>query len=166
MHWIKWQVGLRQGEHMARMHSRRKGKSGSRRPSVKVAPEWIELSSQEIEELVVKLGKEGLQAAMIGKILRDQYGIPYIQNVTGKSITKILTEHEFKIEHPDDLINLIKKAVGIRKHLKIHKSDVNNKVKLINVESKIRRLVKYYRDTGKLPKDWRYEPEQAALLVK
>lgn len=151
---------------MARMHSRRKGKSGSRRPTVKIAPEWVEVSPQEAEELVVKLGKEGLQAAMIGKIMRDQYGVPTIQNVTGKSIAKILKENQIKTEYPDDLINLIKKAVGIRKHLKTNKSDVHNKVKLINAESKIRRLVKYYRNVGKLPENWRYEPEQAALLVK
>ncbi|TMS41309.1 MAG: 30S ribosomal protein S15, partial [Methanobacterium sp.] len=34
------------------------------------------------------------------------------------------------------------------------------------VESRIRRLVSYYRNEGVLPEDWRYEPNQAALLVK
>jgi len=151
---------------MAKIHSRKKGKSGSKKPTAKVVPEWVELSSQEVEELVVKLGKEGLQAGMIGQILRDQYGVPSVQSMTGRSIIKILKENGLKIEYPDDLINLIKKAVKVRKHLKINKSDVKNVVKLTHTESKIRRLVKYYRDAGKLPKDWRYEPEQAALLVR
>jgi small subunit ribosomal protein S15 len=33
-------------------------------------------------------------------------------------------------------------------------------------ESKIKRLVKYYRRTKKLPKDWRYDPEQAVLIIR
>jgi small subunit ribosomal protein S15 len=54
----------------------------------------------------------------------------------------------------------------MKKHLKAHKGDVHNKTKLIHVESKIKRLVKYYREVGMLPKKWKYEPEQAALLVR
>jgi len=151
---------------MARMHSRKKGKSGSKKPAVKLAPEWIELSSQEIETLVIKMHKEGMQAALIGQRLRDQYGVPSVESVTGRSIKKILQSQNLAPAYPDDLINLIKKAVNMRKHLKTHKGDVHNKTKLIHVESKIKRLVKYYREAGMLPKNWKYEPEQAALLVR
>jgi small subunit ribosomal protein S15 len=34
------------------------------------------------------------------------------------------------------------------------------------VESKIHRLVKYYREKGKVPAGWAYDPETAALLIK
>jgi small subunit ribosomal protein S15 len=34
------------------------------------------------------------------------------------------------------------------------------------MESRIRRLVKYYVREGVLPQGWRYEPKKAALLVK
>lgn len=151
---------------MAKMHSRKKGKSGSKKPTVKVVPEWVELSSQDVETLVVKMHKEGMQASLIGQKLRDQYGVPSVEVVTGKSIKKILKEQGLAPQYPDDLINLIKKAVNMRRHLKMHKGDVKNKVKLAHLESKIKRLVKYYRRTGDLPKDWKYDPEQAALLAR
>ena len=34
------------------------------------------------------------------------------------------------------------------------------------LESKIRRLGKYYARKGKLPKDWKYSIETAKLIVK
>lgn len=151
---------------MARMHSRKKGKSGSKKPTVKVVPEWVELSPQDVESLVVKMNKEGVQAALIGQRLRDQYGVPSIEALTGKSIKKILKAQGLAPAYPDDLLNLIKKAVNLRKHLKTHKGDTSNKTKLLHAESKIKRLVKYYRSTGVLPKNWKYEAEQAALLVR
>ena len=151
---------------MARMHSRKKGKSGSKKPAVKVVPEWVEMSAQDTEVLVVKMHKEGMQAALIGQRLRDQYGVPSVESLTGKSIKEILAEQGLAPAYPDDLLNLIKKAVNMRKHLKTHKGDSLNTTKLIHVESKIKRLAKYYRNVGVLPKKWKYEPEQAALLVR
>jgi small subunit ribosomal protein S15 len=151
---------------MARMHSRKKGKSGSKKPTVKVTPEWVDLSAQDVEALVVKMHKEGTQAAIIGQRLRDQYGVPSVESLTGKSVKKILKAHDLSPAYPDDLINLIRKAVNLRKHLKTHKGDTSNKTKLLHVESKIKRLVKYYRSTEVLPKNWKYEAEQAALLVR
>ncbi|MBM3309645.1 MAG: 30S ribosomal protein S15, partial [Candidatus Altiarchaeales archaeon] len=69
------------------------------------------------------------------------------------------------VEIPEDLQNLIKKAVSLRKHLESHKKDFGNKHGLLLVESKIRRLVRYYTSEGRLPSGWRYEPEKAKLLV-
>ena len=36
-----------------------------------VKPEWIEYSTEEIEELILKLKKEGNSTSMMGIILRD-----------------------------------------------------------------------------------------------
>jgi small subunit ribosomal protein S15 len=151
---------------MARMHSRKKGKSGSKKPAVKIVPEWVDISPQDAEALVIKMHKEGMQAALIGQRLRDQYGIPSVELLTGKSIRKILEAQGLTPAYPDDMLNLIKKAVNMRKHLKTHKGDGLNTTKLIHAESKIKRLAKYYRKVGALPKNWKYEPEQAALLVR
>ena len=151
---------------MARLHSKKKGKSGSKKPVVKVVPEWVEYSAHEAEELVLKMGQEGKGAAIIGQTLRDTYGIPSVQNLCGKSINTILTEHGITRTYPEDMINLIKRAVNMRKHLKTNRSDKHNRTKLIHVESKINRLVKYYTKVGKLPADWKYNPETATLLVK
>ena len=151
---------------MARLHSKKHGRSGSKRPAGKAVPEWSEYSAPEIEEIIVKLGKEGTVPAQIGQALRDQYGVPSVRNITGKSVMVILKEGGVKMEYPPDLLALITKAVGLRKHLKEHTRDVHNRTKLTHIESKIRRLSRFYTTNEVLPKGWKYDPERAALLVK
>ncbi|GAB4307620.1 MAG: 30S ribosomal protein S15 [Methanobacteriaceae archaeon] len=131
-----------------------------------IKPEWIEYSNEEIEELILKLRKEGNSTSKIGIILRDQYGIPDVKLITGMKITKILENHGQKLEYPEDLMNLIKKAVNIRDHLNENPKDLHTKRGLQIIESNIRRLVRYYTREGVLPEGWRYEPKKAALLVK
>lgn len=147
------------------MHSRKRGKSGSTRPLRSSPPNWVSYGEPEIVDLIVKLSKEGNSPSKIGVILRDQYGIPDVQQVTKKKLTQILLENKVPLDIPEDLQNLIKKAVSLRKHLELHKKDINNKHSLLLVESKIRRLVKYYAIEGRIPSGWRYEPEKAKLLV-
>mgnify|MGYP001426021497 CR=1 FL=1 len=129
-------------------------------------PEWTEYSNEEIEELILKLRKEGKSTSVIGVILRDQYGIPDVKAVTGLKITAILEKHDQTEEYPEELINLIKKAVNIRDHLEENPKDLHTKRGLRIIESKIRRLVRYYVREGVLPEGWRYDPKTAALLVK
>ncbi|HIH62425.1 MAG TPA: 30S ribosomal protein S15 [Methanobacteriales archaeon] len=133
---------------------------------MKIKPDWVEYSNEEIEELIIKLYKEGNPPSKIGIILRDQHGIPNVKSITGMKITEILEKHDIKLEYPEDLINLMKKAVNIREHLKEHPKDLHSRRGLQLVESKIRRLVKYYVKKGVLPEGWKYDPEKAALIVK
>lgn len=149
---------------MARMYARKKGKSGSKKPLSKA--KWVEYKKEEVERLVVKLARDGYQTAMIGLILRDQYGIPSVKDVTGKSISKILAENNLQLEIPEDLFNLLKRAVNLRAHLEKHKKDLHSKRGLELMESKIRRLGKYYVRKGRLPKDWKYDPERAKLIIQ
>jgi small subunit ribosomal protein S15 len=151
---------------MAKMHSKKKGKSGSRKPVLNIAPSWVEYTPDEIEELIIKLSKQGYNSTDIGRILRDQYGIGSVKLLCKKSITQILQENGIKIDYPDDLLALIKKAVRMLKHLEKNKSDKSNRIKLSHLESKIKRLVKYYIKVGKLPYDWKYSRERAFLIVK
>jgi len=146
------------------MHARRKGKSGSTRPPRKTPPEWVRYTPEEVEALVVKLAKEGHPPSMIGIILRDQYGIPLVKQITGKKITQILREHGLAPEIPEDLQNLIRRAVNLRMHLEEHPKDIHSRRGLQLIESKIHRLVKYYKRVGKLPSDWKYEPEKVRLI--
>jgi len=149
---------------MARMYARKRGKAGSKRP---MAPaQWVTYKKKEVERLVIKLSKDGLQSAEIGKTLRDQYGIPSVKNVTGKTVTSILEENNLLPKIPEDLLNLLKKAVNLRDHLAKNKKDFTSKRGLELLESKIRRLAKYYVKTKKLPAGWKYEPERAKLLVQ
>ena len=149
---------------MARMYARKRGKSGSKRPLVRA--DWVEYSGEEVEKLVVKLAKDGYSSAMIGTVLRDQYGIPSVKDATGKSITKILKENNLIPEIPEDILNLMKRAVRLRAHLEIHKKDKHSKRGLELMESKIRRLGKYYVRKGLLPEGWKYDPERAKLLIR
>jgi len=151
---------------MARMHTRRRGKSGSTRPYRTSPPEWIELSKEEVEDIIVKLAKRGEPPSKIGIILRDQYGIPLSRYVTGKKLTKTLEEKGIRYDIPEDLMNLIRKAVRIDKHRQVHKKDMVAKRAQQLVEAKIRRLVDYYKQKGKLPADWNYSIETAKLLVR
>ena len=130
------------------------------------APEWVEQNPEEIEELIVKLHKEGKSTSEIGIILRDQYGIPSTKSVMGQKITEILEKNGEVFKYPEDLLNLIKRAINIREHLEENPKDIHSKRGLIKIESKIRRLVKYYTRNNVLPEGWRYDPKEAALLVK
>ncbi len=151
---------------MARMHSRKRGKSGSTHPKAKIKPDWVTYSKEEVIKLVVKLFKEGKSLSEIGGLLRDQYGIPSVKAVVGKSISEILREEKLLPKWPEDIMNLFKKAVRIRKHLENNKSDVHNKRALQLTESKIRRLIKYYKRKKLISSDWYYDPEKVRLLIK
>lgn len=129
-------------------------------------PEWVTYSDEEIEEFILKFTREGKSPSEIGIILRDQYGVPSVRAVNGEKITTILKRNEQAQEYPEDIINLIKRAVNIRDHLKENPKDIHTKRGLNIIESKIRRLGKYYVNEGKLPEGWRYDPQEAALLVK
>lgn len=150
---------------MARMHSGKKGKSGSTRPYRTSPPEWVEYQPQELEGLMLKLAKKGENPSVIGAILRDQYGMPSVKLILKERITKIL-DKKIKREIPEDLMNLIKKAVALEKHHTANPQDMTAKRGVQLAESKIKRLVKYYIREGRLPPDWTYDLAKAKLLVK
>ncbi len=151
---------------MAKLHSKKHGKSSRKRPKAKVSPRWLDYSEKEVREIISDLAKKGTTPTMIGIILRDRYAVPSARAVLGKTLNEFLAEENILPQYPDDLINLIRKAVGIRNHLKANKTDTHGKVKLLHVESKIHRLVKYYSRAGRLPAGWKYDSESAALFVK
>ena len=150
---------------MARMYARTRGQSGSVRPYRKEAPEWSNTDVAAIEKVIVDLSKEGVSSARIGLVLRDRYGVPDVKLATGKRIGQIVKEKGLEGQIPEDLKNLIVKALGLRKHLAENKKDLHNKRQMQLAESKIRRLVRYYVSSGKLPKGWVYKPETAEILL-
>lgn len=113
----------------------------------------------------MKLYESGMPSSRIGLTLRDQYGVPSIKLVLDKSLNGFLKENNAFPDVPEDLGNLMRKALHIRKHIKANKKDVHNKRALQLTENKVRRLVKYYRDSGRLAPDWTYSPETAEILV-
>jgi len=150
---------------MARIHARRRGDSGSVRPHRSEAPAWSNTDVKAIEKVIVDLKKEGYSSSRIGLVLRDQYGVPNVKLVMGKRIDQIIQDNGLQSDIPEDLRNLMMKALGLRKHLVENKNDLHNKRQLQLTESKVRRLVKYYVSSGRLPGGWSYKPETAEILL-
>jgi len=152
---------------MARIHARRKGKSGSTRPiDRKKHPDWSSLNPREVEARIVELAKVGKSTSEIGMILRDQYAVPDVKIATNKRISQILEQKNMKPDIPEDLRSLIHTALQIKKHMDVHKKDYKGKRDLQLTESKIRRLTKYYHNQNRLPKEWKYSLEQAKLMFE
>ena len=150
---------------MARMHSRKRGKSGSRRPARLEKLVWVELSPEEVENEVVKLARRGQSKSMIGTIMRDSRGVPLVKVVAGKKVSQILKENGIEAPLPEEFSNLVKKALNIRKHIETNHKDLESKKGLNRTESKIYRLIKYYKKKKKLPLDFIYDPEKIRTLV-
>jgi small subunit ribosomal protein S13e len=145
--------------------ARRKGISGSAAPYKKAPPSWVKQKPTDVIELVCRLARKGNTPSQIGAILRDGSGIPMVRSVTGKKVTRILKAKGLAPQLPEDLYFLIKKAVAMRKHLEKHTKDVDQKYRLVLVESRIYRLSRYYRRTKKLPANWKYEAATASSLL-
>lgn len=150
---------------MARRYSGKHGKAGSKKPAVSQEALVSNYGKDEIEQLVLKIAKSGKHPSQIGMVLRDSYGIADVQKATEKKITKILSEHKLSAEIPEDMLYLLKKQIYLNKHLGKNKGDKAAGRGLMITKSKINRLVKYYKRTGKLPKNWTYSEEQVKLLV-
>ena len=150
---------------MARSYSGAKGKAGSKRPIKKVVQAWTRYGAKEVEMLIVKLNKEGQAPSQIGLHLRDVYGVPDVKTLCKKSITQVLADKKVLNPLPEDLMALLKKLILVKKHLDENRQDKVSLRGLQITESKIQRLVKYYKGTGRLAKDWTYDVNKAKLYV-
>ncbi len=150
---------------MARMHTRRKGQAGSKKPIRTEPPKWSNTNKEEIENTIQQLATQGKSSSETGMILRDRYGVPDVTLVTGKKIGAIMKEKGVAPKVPEDIYNLIVNVLELKKHLDKNPKDVHNKRSFNNMVSKIRRLEKYYRREGVLPKDWKYSLERAEMLI-
>ncbi len=145
------------------MYTSKRGRSGSTRPVSKRAPPWVKYAPEEVEAAIVKAAREGNSPSVIGMILRDKYGIPLAKYVTQKTITELLKSSGQAPRMPEDLDTLLKKAERLRKHLERNRKDYPNKRSLAGAESKIHRLVKFYKSRGVLEADWKYKPFAASV---
>jgi len=148
---------------MGRMHTHNHGKAHSIRPIELKKPDWIKMESKEIEELIVKYAKEGMTSSQIGIKLRDQHAIPLVKPILNKTISDVLKENELVPEIPEDLNNIVLKAVNLQKHLKENKSDNRNVRSLELIEAKVHRLSTHYKNKGIIPKKWKYKSVVAQL---
>ena len=148
---------------MARLYTRKNGRSGSTRPVSKKLPSWCKYREEEVEPIIQSLAKQGNSQSVIGTTLRDKYGIPLTKSITGQKIGKMLSNAKLSSDVPEDLRVLLNKAEGLAKHLQRNKQDYVNKHALALVESKVHRLGNYYKSRGVLPADWKYKPVSASV---
>jgi small subunit ribosomal protein S15 len=148
---------------LARLYTSKRGKSGSTRPISKKAPAWCKYTPEEVEALVLKLSREGNSPSTIGMLMRDRYAVPLVKSLTGKNVQELLKTANQGGALPEDLSALLKKADHVRRHLEKNRKDYVNKRSLAMVESKIHRLVKYYRAKGQLRPEWEYKHVVASV---
>jgi len=148
------------------MHSPGRGKSGSTKPLVDKAPEWSNTDVKEVTELILSLAAEGHNPATIGTILRDQHAVPDARLVVGKRIGQILSENDITPKFPEDMMNLMRRALRLIDHLESNRKDHHNSRQLELTESKIRRLSRYYQGRGQLDTEWAYKRDQLRLMVE
>ena len=148
---------------MGRLHSHNYGTSHSIRPLDPKPPSWIKQDAKEIEELIVKYAKDDLSVSQIGIKLRDQHSIPLVKPIIKKTISRVLEENDLKTDLPEDLDNIVKKAIGLQKHLKSNKKDNRNIRALELIEAKVHRLSVYYKKIDRIPKKWKYKSVIAQL---
>ncbi|MCS5557352.1 MAG: 30S ribosomal protein S15 [Arenicellales bacterium] len=151
---------------MARMHSGGKGSSGSNKPSVNEAPAWSATDKKELEDLIVSLAQDGNSTAIIGTILRDQHAVPDVRLVTGERISQTLARNGISPRYPEDMMNLMRRALSLIDHLAGNRKDLHNRRQLDLCESKIRRLARYYKSNGQLDENWAYKRDQLRLMVE
>jgi small subunit ribosomal protein S15 len=150
------------------MHTRRRGSSDSDKPVADEPPEWSDVDEGAIEARVVELAEAGHSPSEIGLKLRDEgvngTPVPDVSLATGKKVTEILAENDADPDLPEDLRNLMERAVRLREHMDENPGDHQNKRALQNTESKIRRLVDYYRG-DELDEAFTYSYENAVELL-
>jgi small subunit ribosomal protein S15 len=151
------------------MHTRRRGSSSSDKPVADEPPEWSDVDADDVEARIVELAEQGYEPSQIGMKLRDEgvkgTPVPNVKLATGKKVTTILEEHDAGSDLPEDLTNLMERAIRLRRHMEENPQDAQNKRALQNTESKIRRLVKYYRG-DELDEEFTYSYDVAVELLE
>lgn len=141
------------------------GIAKSARPYRRTPASWVKLSAKDVADKVCKYARKGWSPSAIGVLLRDQHGVGLICNVTNTKVLRILRRNGLAPAIPEDLYQLIKKAVAIRKHLEKNRKDKDSKYRLILCESRIHRLARYYKTAGALPANWKYESSTASAML-
>ncbi len=107
-----------------------------------------------------------MSGAQVGTVLRDSLGVPSVRAATGTRMADLLGQQGLRPEIPEDLQALLKRVVHLQRHLTVHPKDRSNQRGLSLMESRIRRLARYYRQREMLPEDWSYTAATAVLQVE
>ena len=134
-----------------------RGDRSTRTVAAEVSGELLKQDVGVVVGVGVKLGHL-VEVRAKAVVVRDD-------ELLGKRIGAVISEARNPSEYPEDLMNLMKKAVALIEHVGSNPKDLHNKRSLGLTESKIRRLARYYIDEGRLPQEWRYRREEVRLMV-
>jgi len=127
-------------------------------------PEWSDVESDAVEDRIVELAEQGHDPSQIGMKLRDEgvqgTPVPDVKLATGQKVTEILEANNARGDLPEDLRNLMERAIRLRDHVEANGQDHSNRRALQNTEAKVRRLVDYYRG-DELDEGFTYSVEDA-----
>lgn len=140
---------------MARMHSSGKGQSMSMKPLTSTVPTFLVKPIPDIKKDVIQHANKGMVPSHIGNMLRDHYGVGNAKDILSCSILKFCKDNNCAPIIPEDLANLIERSNTIRAHLSMHKKDNDAKYRLNLINSRLHRLVRYYKTKNVLPGDYK-----------
>jgi small subunit ribosomal protein S15 len=150
---------------MARLYSRKKGKSKSTRPVNIDNSEWTNKDVKLIKQTILDFAKDGKSASEIGMILRDSYAVPDVKALLGIKLGKVLIEGKITHEVPEDLLALIRKDISLAKHRETNHKDMTSKRGQQLTLSKINKLVTYYKSKQILAENWTYDRVKAVQWI-
>lgn len=67
-----------------------RGIARSARPFKRAPASWVKTSDKEVRDHICKLAKKGLTPSQIGVWLRDSFGVPLVDTITGTKVVRIL----------------------------------------------------------------------------
>lgn len=140
---------------MARMHSSGRGKSCSMKPFTTDVQTYMTQSIPEVKKMIIHLANRGISAACIGNVLRDEYGVGNCKDILGMNMVEFLRANGAAPAIPDDLTSLMEKSNRIRQHLVQNRKDNDAKYRLTLINSRIHRLVRYYKEKNTIPVAWK-----------
>ena len=100
------------------------------------------MNIEDIEKIVIELGKKGHHPAEIGSILKEKHGI-YDIKVLGKKISKILKNA--KINYKSDLDFVSEKLSKITNHYEKNKQDKRAMREKDRVFAQLRKIKVYHK---------------------
>lgn len=118
-------------------------------------PTYLTKPIADIKRDIVHFANKGMMPSAIGNLLRDQYGVGDAKDVLGKGILEFCKLNNCAPIIPEDLDSLIEKSNTIRLHLVSHRKDNDAKYRLNLINSRLHRLVRYYKEKGVLPGNWK-----------
>ena len=116
-------------------------------------------------ELARKLKVDTLVSKNIKEINIELSQFFNTQDELNAEIEVLEKEKKMLGEVPEDLVFLFRRYATVRKHIEANKHDETAARGLHLTESKINRLIKYYKRVGRIPEKWKFDPDKSGFFA-